>query len=207
MAVANSRTRSIVLCGLSIALLAVGAAIQLPLGPVPFTLQTLMLVLIALILSPKEAVVAVGGYLLLGMVGLPVFAGFKGGIGVLFGPTGGFLVGFLAAVLINMAFCGLFARRVRSLRQSLALDIGSTAILLLTSYSLGCLWFAVSTGATIALALSYCVIPFVLPDIIKAAAAFSCAQPIRLALGRAPWLGTRSGSPSNNDDTKAKAQN
>jgi biotin transport system substrate-specific component len=161
-----------------------------------------MLVLITLILTPKEAVVAVGGYLLLGTVGLPVFAGFKGGIGVLFGPTGGFLVGFLAAVLINMAFCSVFGRRVRNVRHSLALDIGSIAILILTSYSLGCLWFAVSTGSTFALALTYCVIPFVLPDIIKAAAAFSCAQPIRMALGRAPWLSARS-NPSSTSSSKA----
>ncbi len=89
-----SRTRSVVLCGLSIALLAVGAAIVVPLGPIPFTAQTLMLFLIMLILTPKEAVIAVAGYLVLGAIGLPIFSAFRGGPGVLLGPTGGFLIGW-----------------------------------------------------------------------------------------------------------------
>jgi biotin transport system substrate-specific component len=96
----TTRTRGLVLSGLSIALLSVGAFITVPFGPVPFTLQTMMLGIVVCILSPKQAVVAVAGYLLLGTLGLPIFAGMRGGIGVLAGPTGGFLVGFLVATVI-----------------------------------------------------------------------------------------------------------
>jgi biotin transport system substrate-specific component len=182
-----SRTRSIVLCGLSIALLAVGAAIQLPLGPVPFTLQSLMLILILLILTPTEALAAVGGYLVLGAIGLPVFAGFKGGFGVLLGPTGGFLVGFLiAAVLVGLLKVPL-AHRARGFHTAVALDVLLVGVVILAYYAVGSWWFAFSTGATLQAALAACVLPFLIPDILKAVAAFVCAQPIRVALGRALW--------------------
>ena len=183
----RSRTRSIVLCGLSIALLAVGAAINLPLGPIPFTLQSLMLILVSLILTPKETIVAVGGYLLLGAIGLPVFSGFTGGFGVLLGPTGGFLVGFFAAVLLTGLLRTVIERRTVSLRSSLALDFACILIIILVYYTLGSLWYMYLTGSTAVTALTLCVLPFVVPDIIKAVAAFTCAQPIRLALGRAVW--------------------
>ena len=183
----QSRTRSIVLCGLSIAFLSVGAAIILPLGPIPFTLQTLMLILISLILTPKEAIVAVGGYLLLGAIGLPIFSGLTGGFGVLLGPTGGFLIGFFVAVLLTSLLRLAFEKKIFSLRRFLVLDVFSILIIILVYYSLGLLWFMYLTGSTFITALTLCVIPFIVPDIIKAIAAFTCAQPIRIALGRAAW--------------------
>lgn len=180
----RSRTHSIVLCGLSIALLTVGAAIILPLGPVPFTLQTLMLVLITLILTPREAIATVGGYLLLGAIGLPVFSGLTGGFGVLLGPTGGFLMGFLAGVLLLALVRRIVGEKPVSRRASLALDFVSILILMVTYYTLGVLWFMYSTGSTAIVALTLCVVPFIVPDVLKAVAAFACAQPIRVALGK-----------------------
>ena len=92
--------------GLLAALMAAGAAITIPLGPlspVPVTLQTLFVQLAGLVLGPRGGLMAVGLYLLAGALGLPVFSGGKGGLAVLFGPTGGFLWGFLPAVVC----CGL----------------------------------------------------------------------------------------------------
>ena len=83
-------------CGLCIALLAVASYITIPLGPVPFTLQTLVIAMLPVALGGRDAVVTVALYLLLGALGLPVFSGFSGGIAALVGPTGGFLWGFLA---------------------------------------------------------------------------------------------------------------
>ncbi|MDR3315413.1 MAG: biotin transporter BioY [Coriobacteriales bacterium] len=183
----NSRTRSIVLCGLSIALLAVGAAIQITVGPIPFTLQTLMLILIVLILTPREALVAVGGYLVLGAVGLPIFAGFKGGLGVLFGPTGGFLIGFFVGALLACLLRLLLEKRATKFGTSLALDVAIILVVMAASYAFGTAWFVFSTGTAVAQALALCVLPFLLPDALKAAAAFVCAQPVRVALGRATW--------------------
>jgi biotin transport system substrate-specific component len=183
----GSRTRSLVLCGLSIALLSVGAAIQLPFGPVPFTLQTLMLILLLLVLTPAEALGAVGGYLVLGAVGLPLFAGFRGGFGVLLGPTGGFLTGFFIAAFLAGCLRVLFGRRTRTMRASLLLDVSSIIVITLASYAVGSWWFAFSTNTTMSAAFMVCVAPFLVPDILKAIAAFVCAQPIRIALGRATW--------------------
>jgi biotin transport system substrate-specific component len=176
-----------VLCGLSIALLSVGAAIQVPLGPIPFTLQTLMLILILLVLTPTEALVAVGGYLVLGAVGLPVFAGFRGGFGVLLGPTGGFLTGFFAAALLAGLLRALLERRAQSLWASVALDVLCALVATLAYYVVGTWWFSFSNGVTVSAAFAACVLPFLAPDILKAIAAFVCAQPIRVALGRARY--------------------
>jgi biotin transport system substrate-specific component len=181
----HSRTRSLVLCGLSIALLSVGAAIQVPLGPIPFTLQTLMFILILLVLTPAEALVAVGGYLVLGAVGLPVFSGFRGGFGVLLGPTGGFLMGFFVAALFSGLLRMLFGGRAQSFKASVALDVVCVFVVTLTYYAAGTWWFSFSTGATISAALAACVMPFLVPNAFKIVAAFVCAQPIRVALGRA----------------------
>jgi len=180
-----------VLTGLSIALIAAGALITLPFGPIPFTLQTMMLGIVICLLPPAYSVAAVGGYLALGTIGLPVFSGMRGGIAMLVGPTGGFLVGFLVAAII-IAF---MRSRVlkddddapqKPLRPHWLLptvDIASLVVFSLVYYLLGSLWFMVSTGASFGAAVAACVAPFLVVDIIKAAAALICIQPIRAVLG------------------------
>lgn len=91
----RSRSASIAFVGLTIAIMAVSAWVTVPLGPVPFTLQMFALVFAIAVLSPGEALAAIAGYLALGAVGVPVFSGMRGGLGVLAGPTGGFLWGYL----------------------------------------------------------------------------------------------------------------
>lgn len=86
----QSRTRSIAYVGLSIAIIAVCSWVTVPIGPIPFTLQMFGIPLVIALLSPIEAITAVFLYVLIGALGVPLFAGFKGGIGVLMGPTGGF---------------------------------------------------------------------------------------------------------------------
>jgi biotin transport system substrate-specific component len=82
------------------ALVAVGAYLHLNIGPVPISLQTLFVILAGFVLGPKHGAMAIGLYLLAGVVGLPVFAGGKAGIGHLFGPTGGFLFGFVVSAWV-----------------------------------------------------------------------------------------------------------
>jgi len=193
----RTRTHSLVLTGLSIALIASGALITVPLGPIPFTLQTMMLDIVICLLPSAYSVAAVGGYLALGCLGLPVFSGMRGGIAVLAGPTGGFLVGFLvAAVVIALIRSGALQPRketakpastVHTLQDSRwflpAVDVLSLIVFSATYYALGCLWFMVSTGVTFEAALAACVLPFLLPDILKAVVALMCVQPVRVALG------------------------
>ena len=100
---AGSRTRSIAFVALTVAITAVSAWVTVPLGPVPFTLQIFAVAFMVLVLQPKEAVAAVTAYLVLGAVGVPVFSGMRGGIGVLAGATGGFLWGYLLGVGLAVA--------------------------------------------------------------------------------------------------------
>jgi biotin transport system substrate-specific component len=99
------KTKDLTNMALFVAFLAVSALITIPFGPIPFTLQTVLVYLIGLLLSPLQGFVTLATYLLLGAVGLPIFSGATGGFGKLFGPTGGFLFGFmLAAPSISFAF-------------------------------------------------------------------------------------------------------
>ena len=108
---ASARTRSVAFVGLAIAIIAVSAWVTVPLGPIPFTLQMFAVTFAIVVLSPKEAIAAITGYLLLGAVGVPVFSGMRGGIGVLAGPTGGFLWGYLFGVAAAALF--LYVVRTR----------------------------------------------------------------------------------------------
>ena len=89
----RGRTRSIAFVGLPIALMGVSAWVAIPFGPVLLTLQMFALMFALLALTPRECLAAIAGYLALGAVGLPMFSGMRGGIGMLLGPTGGYLWG------------------------------------------------------------------------------------------------------------------
>lgn len=95
-------TQSLTRIALCAALLTIGSWVALPLGAVPFTLQIMMVYLVAMVLTPKQAFFTVAVWMLLGAVGLPVFAYFNRGVSYLLGPTGGYILGFLiAAPLIS----------------------------------------------------------------------------------------------------------
>lgn len=175
----RARTRNLTTAALVAALLIASAWIVIPLGAVPVTLQILLVVLAALLLSPLWAGAAVGLYIMVGALGFPVFAGGKGGLGVLAGPTGGYLLGFLVGAIMGSALRHLLVnRRVRPLVADAAAAVCVVAI----SYALGVtqLAFALATGAGEALALG--LIPFVLPDGAKAVAAVAVAQAVRRAI-------------------------
>lgn len=174
------RTRDLTTAALVVSLLAASAWIVIPLGAVPVTLQVLLVVLAGLLLSPGWTAAAVGLYLALGTLGLPVFAGGKAGLGVLLGPTGGYLVGFLVGGTIGAALRVVLVRR--GLRAVAADSVAATVIVTVT-YLLGTtqLAFNMLLGAGEALALG--VVPFIGPDIAKAVVAVGVAQAVRRALG------------------------
>lgn len=177
----RSRTRSVVFCGLSIALLAVSAWISLPIGPVPFTLQTAVLVLILCVLTPAEAIVTVAGYLVLGAAGLPLFSSMRGGISVLAGPTGGFLVGFLLGIIAASLLRKLIIDRTGKMLLG---DIVGSVILLLFSYGVGLPWLMVEGNMGFVAAFLAAVAPFLIPDTIKTVVAIGVARPVRIGVGR-----------------------
>ena len=133
---------------------------------VPFTMQTFAVYCALLLLGGKRGLLAIGLYILLGLVGLPVFSGFRGGPGHLLGLTGGYIIGFL--------FTGLGYLLMESKLRSLGFlpRIVLLALDLLPCYLVGTLWFtAVSRlhGSEIGFfgALGLCVVPYILPDLLK----------------------------------------
>lgn len=144
---------------------AVAAQIAIPLEPVPFTLQVLAVVLTGLLLGPRYGALAMAIYLLVGAVGVPVFAGFRGGLGILFGDTGGYLLAYpLAAALAGVA-AGAVANAPR--RRGLVVGFLWGSVALAVIYALGATWLAVLAGLSPGAALVAGVLPFVVFDLIK----------------------------------------
>ena len=159
------RTKELILCALFCALTAVGAQLTIPVPYGAITLQLLFMLLAGLMLPPLMSFLSMAVYVLLGLVGAPVFAGFSGGVGVLFGTTGGYIIGFLASALLMWGIetvCG---------RGKIVLAI-SMVLGLVVCYAIGTLWFMVvyakTSGAVgLGTVLGWCVIPFIIPDLIK----------------------------------------
>ena len=167
------KIRNMALCAMFAALLAVCAWVAFPVGDSVITMQTFTLFLTLGILGGKRGTVSVCVYLLLGIVGVPVFSGFQGGFAVLLGPTGGYLFGFLATALIYWLVTAL--GRDKEISRLLGMVLG-----LLGCYLLGTLWFgfgylsagALSWGAI----LLKCVVPYLLPDTAKLIMAWLLAR-------------------------------
>lgn len=162
------KTKDLALCALFAALIAVCAWISIP-ATVPFTLQTFAIFAALGLLGGKRGTVAVAVYLLLGAIGVPVFAGFQGGIGALLGTTGGYLLGFLLTALIVWGMEARFGSKTGVFLLSAVLGM-------LVCYAFGTAWYLVVYARTkgaisLATALGWCVVPFLIPDTVKIALA------------------------------------
>lgn len=173
-------TKDIVKISFFATLLAVCAWICIPMI-VPFTMQTFAVFLAMLVLGGKKGTIVISIYLLLGAVGLPVFSRGTAGIGVLLGNTGGYMIGwlFLGFIMIIIDKISEKPGAYKKKLQAAGLITG-----LVISYLFGTWWFtAVYTKAveavTFSTALSMCVIPFIIPDLMKLALAFSISKRIR----------------------------
>lgn len=159
------KIKDLTLCAVFAALMAVCAWITIPLPGVPFTMQTFALFLTLTLLGGMRGTVVCVVYLLLGAVGLPVFSGFRGGMGALLGATGGYIWGFLATALIYWYLTRVFGNSFRV--QLTALVLGLAAC-----YALGSGWFMLvylraDKAITFWAVLAKCVIPFIIPDLAK----------------------------------------
>ncbi len=161
-------TRDLVRGGVAVALIAICSWIHIP-ATVDFTLQTLAVFLTVGLLGGKLGTLAVLAYILLGAVGAPVFAGFHGGLSVILGSTGGYIIGFVFSALVMWAVIHRFGEGTVALVAGMAAG-------LLVCYAFGTAWFMVvytrANGAvSLGTVLSWCVIPFILPDVAKIAVA------------------------------------
>ena len=154
-------------------------AIPLPLSPVPITFQVLGVFLTGSILGSKKGAIAMVLYLLLGTLGLPVYAGAQGGLSVLLGPTGGYLLGFPVAAFI----CGYFAERSEENQHKKTSAFVLSAILGIAAiYLLGTLQLAYVLKLEIGKAFLVGSLPYIPLDIVKMLMAFALAQPVRSRL-------------------------
>ena len=175
----NKLVRNLVYVAVGAALLTVCAWISVP-TPIPFTLQTFAVCLLAALLGWRLGLEALLVYVLLGAVGLPVFSGFKSGFGVLLGVTGGYLIGFFFTALV----VGLAAEKLG--RKPLVLAV-SMALGVLLCYAFGTVWFvrvytADKGPVSFLSALTTCVFPYLLPDAAKIALAVFLTRRLRRAI-------------------------
>jgi len=161
-------TRTVVIA-IFTALIAAGAFIRIPIPPVPITLQTLFVLICGLLLPMRLSLASVGTYLFLGLVGLPVFTS-GGGFAALTGPTGGYLVGLVPAVLVLSAFRG---------RNSFFLYLAGSISATVALYIPGLLWLGHSLDLTWQATLSAGLVPFIIGDSIKIVVASAAAAALR----------------------------
>ena len=164
--------RMTVYASLLAALTAAGAYMAIPIGPVPIVLQNLFIYLAGLLLGWRWGLATVGVYLLAGAVGLPVFAGGLGGIGRIVGPTGGYLIGFLPAVFL----IGWISAKGRgkAIYDVMAMVAGTAVI-----YALGVSWLKILTGMSWEKTIAVGMLPFLIGDALKIAAAVPIARALR----------------------------
>ena len=178
----NNRTFRLVLTAMFAAILAVASwiSVPLPFTPVPINLATLAVTLTGALLGSRYGSLSVIIYLLLGAVGVPVFAGFTGGLGHIAGPTGGYIVGYLTSVFI----CGLVIELtgkddVKWWTTAIAAVLGT-----FSCYVLGTIWFIVLTNNTLAASMTMCVLPFLPGEVFKLVAASVIVPVLKPVLDR-----------------------
>ena len=157
------KTKDMVTVGVFAAMICVFAPFSVPVGPIPISLASFA-VYIASALGAKKGCAAVGIYILIGALGLPVFSGFSGGISKIAGLTGGYIIGYMFCALLS----GIIIERAGNKKSAypMAFIIG-TAVL----YAFGTAWFMIQSGNGLYESLLACVIPFLIGDAVKIAAA------------------------------------
>ena len=170
------KTKDMTLVAVMAALICVAGPLSIAIGPIPLSLASFAVYLAGAILGWKKGTLAVLIYLLIGMVGVPVFSGFSGGVQKLAGVTGGYLVGYLPCALIT----GLGSGEDKSPWLLGACMVGGTVAL----YVIGTAWFMIQTHNTLAASMGMCVLPFLPGDAVKIVAATLISVPVRKAISK-----------------------
>jgi biotin transport system substrate-specific component len=171
------KLRQTVLASLMAALTAVGAYIYVPVGPVPIVLTTLFVLLSGLLLGSRWGLASMAVYLLVGAIGMPVFAGGRGGFPHFFGPTGGYLFGYALSAWVT----GLVSERSRGL---LVIEIAAVVAGAVSIYLVGVPWLKGVTQMSWTKAVMVGMVPFLIGDTLKASAALILARAVRPILNR-----------------------
>ncbi len=170
------KTKDLTQIALLVAFISVSAQIAIPLGPVPFTLQTTLVLMTGLLLGSKKGFIAVLIYILVGAVGIPVFSGSKGGIAIIFAQTGGFIVSFPIMAFV----AGKFAEKFK---KGYMRYIGCVVAVFL-NFLVGCLYFMYITEMSLYMSLTYTVFPFVLTTILQIVIAVNLSNKLGVIINR-----------------------
>jgi len=178
MTAVGKNTRDIAYIGAGAALMAICSWLSLPTpGGVPITLQTFGVFLTVGVLGGRRGTMAVLVYLLLGMAGVPVFAGFSGGMGAVVSASGGYLTGFLLSALLMWGLEHVLGKKLWALGLSMVLGLA-------VCYAFGSIWYQAAYTqtegpASLWTVLAWCVFPFVIPDLVKIALALLLSSRLR----------------------------
>ena len=170
-------TYQMAVTALMAAVLCVLGPLSVPIGAIPISLSNFVICLAAWLLGARFGTLSVAIYLAIGLVGVPVFSGFAGGMGRLLGPTGGYIVGFIPMALI----AGSVIDRFRNRGIQLAGMIAGTAV----CYAFGTAWYCFQAGSSVGAALGLCVFPFIPGDLVKMLIAMALGPMIRSRLEKA----------------------
>lgn len=170
-------TRDMILIAMFAAIIAIlgYVSVVVPISPVPITGQTLGIMIIGLLLNKKQAAYSVLIWILVGIAGAPVFSGGRGGLSVLFSPTGGYIVGFLVGAY---AISALKGESISLVRMSLSVVFGGIFVI----YMFGIPWLAYTTGMDIYTAFTKGAFPFLVGDLIKSFIAVNLGYALRMRL-------------------------
>ncbi|MGN1383161.1 MAG: biotin transporter BioY [Eubacterium sp.] len=160
----SSKIKDMTFIAVMTAVICIMGPLSIPIGPVPVSLTNLALYITIYVLGTKRSVIACGLYLLIGLVGLPVFSGFTGGPQKLLGPTGGYLIGFIFMTLV----AGLIVDRFYEKR---IISFLGMFIATWIPYMMGTFWLAYSAHMKFATAFAAGVLPFIIEDMVKMAVA------------------------------------
>lgn len=175
------RTSTITMIALMTAVTCVLGPLSIPIGPVPISFTNLAIYLTVILLGLKMGTVSYLIYLLIGLVGVPVFSSFTGGPGKLFGPTGGYLIGFIFMALITGFFVEKFSGKIPMYFLGMVLGTAVT-------YAFGTAWLAYQAGMGFKAALATGVIPFIPGDVAKMVIAALIGPVIKKQIVRAGFM-------------------
>lgn len=168
-----TRTKKMIICAFFAAIITLTAPFAVVIGVVPVTLVMFSLALTAFVAGSRLGAAATGIYIIIGIIGLPVFSNFQGGIGALFSPTGGFIFSYVFVVMI-------LGQCVKVKNKWLIALLWCAA--LVVCYFFGTMWYMLLTKSTLVTALGLCVVPFVPFDILKLILAYAVGKSVRKIL-------------------------
>lgn len=156
----NKKIKDIAIISVAAAMICVVSPVSIPIGDIPISLATFIIYLIAAIIGPKKGTISVLVYILVGIIGIPVFSSYRAGIGVIVGVTGGYIVGYIPLALLTGIF--IYKCKGKIWMYPIGMILGT-----IVCYFIGTIWYMFNTNNNLISSLLVCVVPFLLFDLIK----------------------------------------